>query len=81
MQCLVNVLTYDFSISCPSRCYIDYYKEYNITCRIVTCDLGIFRDKYLLELDGSQDNIEGFLDFLKQQRFKIITRRDYQYGS
>lgn len=71
MKRLVSVSASYFSTKNPSICHIYNYDEYNIDCSIESQDLENFKDKYLLLLDGSAENIQMFLEYLKYNGFKI----------
>lgn len=71
MKYLASVSASEFSTTWPSRNYIDDYKKYNLKCKVVESNIGLFKDKYLLELDGSTENIQMFLAYLRHEGFKI----------
>ena len=71
MKRLVNVSVLEFSTMWPSSTYIHNYRRYKIKLKIVSENIGIFKDKYLLALDGSMENIQNFLKYLKFEGFKI----------
>lgn len=72
MKRLVKVSVGEFATKWPSIHYINKAYFYNVDCIIVSRDLGIFKDKYILELSGTEENIQMFLQRLKLERFKII---------
>ena len=71
MKHLASISASEFSTTWPSRNYIDDHKKYNIKCKVVDSNIGLFKDKYLIELDGSSENIQRFLTYLKHEGFKI----------
>lgn len=71
MKRLISVSVYDFSIPFASRYYITKYYNFNLECTIMSRDLGLIRDRYLLQLVGSEENIQMFIDYLKHEGFKI----------
>ncbi len=68
---LVSVSAFEFSTKLPSRSYINKHYSFNINCTIVDKNIGFLNDKYLLKLEGTEENIQMFLDFLKHKGFKI----------
>lgn len=71
MKRLVSVSAFEFSTKWPSRNYINKYSRFNINCTIVSRDIGLIKDKYLLKLEGTDENIQMFLDYLEHEGFKI----------
>ena len=71
MKRLVSVSAFDFSIKWPSYTYFNYSYKYNISCTILSRKLGLLKDSYLLELNGKEEDIQMFLDYLKYEGFKI----------
>lgn len=71
MKRLVNISVSTFSTKWPSSDYIDEYDRFNIDCTEVSENIGVFKDKYLLKLEGTKENIQMFLDYLKFEGFKI----------
>ncbi len=70
MKRLVSVSVAFYSII-PISSYINKYHEFSIRCTIVKKDIGILKDKYLLKLEGTEDDIQMFIDYLKYEGFKI----------
>lgn len=71
MKRLISVSAFEFSTKWPSSTYISNHSDYYIRCNVVSKDMGVFKDKYLLELEGSVENIQNFLEYLKYEGFKI----------
>ena len=71
MKRLVSVSVFEFSTQWPSLAYITKDYMFNIKCTIVSSDMRILQDKYLLKLEGSEEDIQKFLDYLKYEGFKI----------
>lgn len=71
MKRLISVSVCDFFTTWPSSTYISNYRDYHIKCNVVSSDIGVFKDKYLLELEGTVENIQNFLEYLKYEGFKI----------
>ena len=71
MKRMVSVSASGFSITWPSSFYVNKYNEYGLSCKIKGKKLGLLKDKYLLELEGSEEDIKLFLGFLKFEGFKI----------
>ena len=71
MKRLVSVSAFEFSTKWPSRSYINKHYRFNVNCTVVSKDIGLLKDKYLLELEGTEENIQMFLDYLKHEGFKI----------
>lgn len=46
-------------------------KEYKVDYEIEYCDLGLFRTKYMLKIEGDEENIRTFLSYLKMCGCKI----------
>ena len=55
----------------PSSYFILKYQQFNINCREISRNVGLFKDGYLLELEGSKDNIEKYISYLKDKGFKV----------
>lgn len=71
MKRLVNVSAFEISTKWPSRSYINKYYKFNVNCTIVSSNIGLLKDKYLLKLKGTEENIQMFLDYLKHEGFRI----------
>lgn len=71
MKRLVSVSASEFSTKWPSGDYISKHKKFNVKCTVVSEDIGLLKDKYLLELKGKEENIQMFLNYLKHKGFKI----------
>lgn len=71
MKRLVSVSASDFSTKWPSKRYINKHCMFNVNCKIVSAYIGIFKDTYHLILEGTEENIQMFLDYLKREGFKI----------
>lgn len=71
MRRIVKVSLFEFTSKWPSRTYINKYHDYGIKCSILSSDLGILWDKYVLRLEGSVENMELYLNYLKCEGFKI----------
>ena len=71
MKRYISVSVREFSTKWPSIYYINNHYSYNINCTIESSDKGIFIDKYYLRLEGTEENIEAFVDYLKHEGFKI----------
>ncbi len=71
MKKIVRVSVFEFALQWRSSHYINRYSDYDLKCNILSRDLGVFWDKYVLQLEGSPDNIQLFLDYLKCEKFKI----------
>ena len=71
MKRLISVSAFEFSTKWPSRSYINTHYRFNVNCTVVSSDIGILKDKYLLKSEGTKENIQMFLDYLKHEGFKI----------
>ncbi len=71
MKRIVKVSAFEFGLTYASGHYIHNYDDYDIECDIVSRDLGILWDKYVLKLEGKAENIQLYLDYLKCSGFKI----------
>ena len=71
MKRLVSVSAFEFSTKWPSLNYINRHYMFNINCIVVSSDRGNLFDKYLLKLEGTEEDIQMFLDYLKHEGFKI----------
>lgn len=69
MKRLVNVSALDSKW--PRHLIRKKSDEYDVDCSIESEHFGVFRNKYLLKLEGSEENIQLFLAFLKYSGFKI----------
>lgn len=50
---------------------INNAKKYDVICEVVDKDMALFSTNYKLMLDGTEKNIEEFLNYLKMMGFKI----------
>ena len=71
MKRLISVSAFEFSTKWPSRTYIDEYYRFHLKCTIISSKIGFFKDKYLLNLEGTEENIQMFIDYLKFEGFKF----------
>lgn len=71
MRRLVSVSAFEFSTKWPSGNYIYNYDRFNIKCTVESKNIGLLRDKYILKLEGTEENIQMFLDYLKYEGFRI----------
>lgn len=71
MKRLISVSAHEFTTKWPSSYYIKKHYSFNVNCNVVSRDIGILKDKYLLKLEGTEENIQMFLDYLKHEGFKM----------
>ena len=71
MQVYVKAVAKDSKLTWPSGNYISNYEKFNIKCIICDENLGLFKDKYKLNLQGSRENINSFISYLRMNNFKI----------
>ena len=71
MERLVKVSVFEFATKYSSNYYIYKATEYDVKCTVVDRNMGLLKDKYLLKLKGTAENIQNFLDYLKYEGFKI----------
>lgn len=71
MKRLVRVSAFEFSTTRPSYTYILGTNNFDVKCTIMNDNRGLLWDKYTLKLEGSDENIQMFLDYLKCEGFKI----------
>lgn len=71
MKRLISVSAFEFSTKWPSGSYINEDYRFNVNCTVISKNIGIIKDKYLLKLEGTEENIQMFLDYLKHEGFKI----------
>ena len=71
MKRLVGVSAFEFSTKWPSYTYINKDYMYNVKCTVLRRNLGLLKDSYLLELNGKEEDIQMFLDYLKYEGFRI----------
>lgn len=71
MKRLVRVSAFEFSTTYPSCNYVSGTNKFGVKCTIMSKNRGLLWDKYTLKLDGSNENIQMFLDYLKCEGFKI----------
>ena len=56
-----------------SSSYIDTHRRYKIKCKKIAIDFSADPyNTYTIKLRGEEDRIENFLDFLRQNYFKIV---------
>lgn len=51
--------------------YISKHKKYNVKCKILDRESRIFSNIYNLLLEGTKEDIESFLGFLRMKGFSI----------
>ena len=71
MERIVKVSVFEFSTTWASSFYINKYHDYGIECHVISRNLGILFDRYILRLKGKPENIQLYLDYLKAEKFKI----------
>ena len=71
MKRVVRVSAFEFSTACPSYNYISGTNNFGVKCTVMSENRGLLWDKYTLKLEGSDENIQMFLDYLKCEGFKI----------
>ena len=71
MERLINVSVFKLFIQWPSEVYIIQARRFNVNCTVVSSKLGFLKDKYCLNLKGTEEEIEKFIDYLKFEDFKI----------
>jgi hypothetical protein len=71
MERIIKVSAFEFAIAQSSLYYVHKYDEYGLKGQVVDSNRGILWDKYVLRLNGSAENIQLFLDYLKSVGFKI----------
>lgn len=71
MERIIKVSVFEFSITWASSYYINKYKEFNVDCEVISRNIGILFDSYVLRLTGRPENIQLFIDYLKVEKFKI----------
>lgn len=70
MKRVVGVSATELATTWPSWTYISDYVKFNINCKVLTRNIGFFKDKYTLQLEGESEDIQMFLDYLKAEGFK-----------
>ena len=71
MKRLISVSASDLVIKYTSRYYISFAHKYDVNCTIVRQKPGFIIDKYLLQLEGSEENIQNFIEYLKYEGFRV----------
>lgn len=71
MKRLVSVSASDIFIKYASGYYISRHYSFNVACNVISQEIGLFRDKYLLQLSGTEEDIQMFVAYLKHEGFKI----------
>lgn len=72
MKRVVGVSVRTFATKWPSGTYIFDHHKFNIECEILAQNIGFFEDKYTLQLEGTAENIQLFIDYLRCEGFKFI---------
>ena len=70
MKRVIGVSAIGLATKWPSGTYISDYTKFNINCKVLTRDIGFFKDKYTLQLEGDSEDIQMFIDYLKAEGFK-----------
>lgn len=71
MRQFVKAVVNYHKLKWPSDDYISDYKKFNIKCKILDKDFSILNDKYELCLEGSKEDIESFMSYLRMKGFKF----------
>lgn len=71
MKRIVSVSAWEFSTKCPSYNYVSKADNFGVKSTIMSKNLGLIFDRYALQLEGSEENVQMFLDYLKCEGFKI----------
>lgn len=71
MKRLVNVSENEFSAKWPMENYIGWQPQYDIHCYVIRREVGIFYTRYLLRVEGKEENIQMYIEHLKYVGFKI----------
>lgn len=69
MKRLVRVSAFEFSTTYPSYNYVSKANNFGVESTIMSENRGFLWDKYTLKLEGSDENIQMFLDYLKCEGF------------
>lgn len=72
MKRVVGVSARELATKWPSSKYIYDYRKFNIECKVLGENRGFFKDKYTLQLEGTSENIQLFIDYLLCEGFKIL---------
>ena len=71
MKRIIKASINSFLANNPSWYYIEKDSQYDVECTVLNRDLGYFKDKFVLELKGTAENVQLFLDYLRCSGFKI----------
>lgn len=71
MKRLISVSVLNLAITKPSIEYVASYPEFGITCKKLMEEQGLFKDKYILELEGERESIQKYLEYLEHNSFFI----------
>lgn len=73
---LVSVSVREIFSTYPSWYYLEKNGNYDVVCTKLDVKVGHFKDKFVLRLEGTSENIQLFLDYLSSNGFKIKTFED-----
>lgn len=71
MKRVVAVSKNSFLADKPSWYYLGKDENYDVVCTKLDRDLGYFKDKFILMIEGTAENVQLFLDYLRCSGFKI----------
>ena len=71
MKRFISVSAFEFSLTWPSIYYINNDSRYDVKCTVESDNRGLLIDRYFLKIEGTQENIQAFIDYLKHEGFKI----------
>lgn len=71
MEVYVKAVGKDRKLKWPASHYISESKKFEVKCKILHRDLGIFSDTYKLRLKGDPERVAAFISYLKMQGFNI----------
>ena len=64
MERIIKVSVFEFAIMWASSFYINKYDEFGLKCDVLSRNLGILFDSYVLRLKGKPENIQLYIDYI-----------------
>ena len=71
MERVIEVSIFSLPLTQPSTLYVSSCIEYAVEANILSRDIGVLWDTYVLKLRGTDKNIQSYLEHLQDIGFKI----------
>lgn len=71
MERIIKVSVFEFATMWASSFYINKYSDFDLKCDVLSRNIGVLFDSYVLRLNGQPENIQLYIDYLKAEKFRI----------